>query len=520
MTGKQNSKNKLYFSSSVLFCVLLVFGVQGFSVLANQRESSDLKGANREVTVAVIDTGIDYQHPKLRDFMWTNAGEIPDDGIDNDGNGYVDDYYGWDFYNEDNTVCHYDTTRYNPETEGYLEDPADSDNHGTHCAGIITSVANDTKIKLMSLKVTNGSENRGRVSDVIKAIRYAEQMGADICNISWYYDTPSESLETLMRDSKMLFIVAAGNRGEDNDSKPIYPASYAIPNKITVAYTDAKGQLNQKANYGLQTVDISAPGTSIYSTIVGSYFSMSGSSMATPHVTGLAALLYTYLEEPNPQIVKQLILENYKPVPSSKGKLKYPGIPNAEKIFQAAQQVSLDQTPPKLSIQTSYDQEEIVLSIEAEQQEELQTLRYFIGKRNISDFEQGKNGLPVYGKELRLLKSGIYTFYARDYSGNEVVIPYTVKDDTTSPTIKVKKTILSIDRISIELTCKDKGSGIKQVKYAKGILEDKDFASAKSGKEVVIYKGKAILEFKRKGTYTFYAVDYRGNKIVKTVPMN
>ena len=265
----------------------------------------------KPVIVAIIDTGVDIEHPELASHIWHNTKEIPGNGWDDDGNGYIDDYNGWDFYNNDSTVAHYIVNE-----DGFrIADPNDSDEHGTLCAGIIAASSNNeagiagvascANVQILPLKIHGGPKGSGSVSNAIKAVKYATAVGADICNMSWGTSTYSETLEHIMRESDMLFIVAAGNNGRNNNSTPMYPACYALDNLISVAYVDARGNLAFDSNYGVSTVDIAAPGADIYSTTVGGgYVYVNGTSMAAPHVSGIAALLYACEEAPYPSNVK------------------------------------------------------------------------------------------------------------------------------------------------------------------------------------------------------------------------
>ena len=317
------------------------------------------KEETRTVIVAIIDTGVDYRHPDLRDAMWTNPNEIPDNGIDDDGNGYVDDIYGWDFYN-DASVCHYEETE-----NGYTVDPDDNDNHGTHIAGIIAATANNSigisgiasnvNIKIMSLKIHGGSSSSGSVANAIKAIRYAEAMGADICNLSWGTFNHSQALELTIRESSMLFISAAGNNGINNNSTPMFPASLRLPNLISVAYIKNDGTLADDSNYGVSTVDIAAPGEDIYSTLVGTYGYSSGTSMAAPHITGLAAMLYAYQENIYPAQVKELIINTMTPLDTITGFLINPGIPDAGAAIRSLSGITTDTSEPFLVFDTSFN---------------------------------------------------------------------------------------------------------------------------------------------------------------------
>ena len=234
----------------------------------------------RTVTVAIIDTGIDTTHSDLKDSIWVNEDEIPGDSIDNDGNGYVDDVNGWNFISNSNEVC-----------------VGEEDSHGTHGAGTIAAAWNNggiagitdsTHVKLMVLKALGGSEGKGSPESVIEAIKYAEANGADICNLSFGSSNCTPEFEAAIRDSKMLFVVAAGNGnqyqiGYDIDKSPVYPASLPYDNVITVGNLLFNGHLDESSNYGATSVDLAAPGTYILSTIPGdSYAYMSGTSMAAP----------------------------------------------------------------------------------------------------------------------------------------------------------------------------------------------------------------------------------------------
>ena len=278
----------------------------------------------RPVVVAVIDTGIDFSHPELKDAMWVNAGEIPDDGIDNDGNGYVDDINGWNFFNNTNQTF-----------------VGKEDDHGTHAAGTIAAsrgsggiagIADNRYVKLMSLKALGTDYGVGEEAAVISAIRYAEANGASICNLSFGTTVYYPNLEQVMRESKMLFVVAAGNGDADGiginiDEKPDYPSSFDLDNVISVANLMFDGNLDKSSNYGVKTVDIAAPGTYIASTTVGnSYAFMSGTSMAAPMVTGAAALLYSYRTDISLQDVKPILLATARKLDGLNGKTESGGL--------------------------------------------------------------------------------------------------------------------------------------------------------------------------------------------------
>ena len=209
-----------------------------------------------DVIVAIIDTGIDYLHPDLAENVWVNAGEIGGNNIDDDGNGYVDDVYGYDFFQEDS-------------------DPSDTHGHGTHCAGTIGAVGDNElgvtgvnwRCKLMGLRFI-GSSGGGNLGDAIEAIKYAVDNGAKILSCSWGGDGYSESLKAAIinaRDRGVLFVAAAGNGGRNNDSEPFYPASYKLSNVISVAATNHIDTLAGFSCYGAESVHVGAPGVNILS---------------------------------------------------------------------------------------------------------------------------------------------------------------------------------------------------------------------------------------------------------------
>lgn len=278
----------------------------------------------RPVTVAVIDTGIDISHKDLNGSIWVNENEIPGDGIDNDGNGYIDDVNGWNFVGNNNQV-------YN----------GDEDAHGTHSAGTIaaawdnagtTGIADGNHVKLMSLKALGGSGGQGSTETIMEAIRYAEANGAQICNLSFGSLSCSEELRALIRDSRMLFVVAAGNGdkleiGYNIDLFPVYPASLPYDNILSVGNLLFNGRLDDTSNYGPTAVDIAAPGSYILSTVPGdSYAFMSGTSMAAPMVTGAAALIYSARPDLNLMDVKTAICSTAHKLAPLKGRLLTSGM--------------------------------------------------------------------------------------------------------------------------------------------------------------------------------------------------
>ena len=210
----------------------------------------DLTPGSSSVLVGVIDTGIDYKHPDLAPNIFVNPGEIPDNGIDDDENGFVDDVRGWDFLDRDN-------------------DPMDAQGHGTHVAGTIGASGNDSigvagvcwRVRLLPLRVLGPAG--GTSAGAAEAVRYATMMGARVTNNSWGTSAVSNVLLdaiTEARDAGVLFVAAAGNDSRDNAVFPVYPASYGLSNVLSVAATDRRDRLAAFSNYGATTVHIGAPG--------------------------------------------------------------------------------------------------------------------------------------------------------------------------------------------------------------------------------------------------------------------
>jgi len=251
----------------------------------------DRNVGSRDVVVAVIDTGVDYKHEDLAGNIWKNPKEIPANGIDDDNNGFIDDVYGWDF--RDNDADPMDlTSDKNP-------------GHGTHCAGITASVGNNSKgisglaqvASIMSIRFL-GADGSGDLMGGVKAIDYAIANGADLISASWGAAVARAGatplIEAIERANAagVIFVAAAANDGASNDTREVYPANAGTPNMISVAASQNDDTKPQWSNYGIEKVDIAAPGAAILSTLPGNkYGNLSGTSMATPLVSGLVALV-------------------------------------------------------------------------------------------------------------------------------------------------------------------------------------------------------------------------------------
>ena len=284
---------------------------------------------SRTVKVAVIDTGIDFTHPDLAANIWTNPGESgakSTNATDDDGNGFIDDAHGWNFVTDSN-------------------DPSDDHFHGTHVSGTIGAVGNNAvgvsgvcwQVSIVPIKFLDGSGS-GFTSDAVAAVAYATGLGVDVISASWGGPGASPTLEDAIATAGqhgILFVAAAGNDGNDHDSVPSYPASYPEGNIIAVAATDRTDHLPWWSDFGSTTVAIAAPGVDIMSTLplvqtqamfdegLGTaYGLLSGTSMATPHVSGALALLKAKHPEYTAQQLRAVLLARADHLPALLGKVE------------------------------------------------------------------------------------------------------------------------------------------------------------------------------------------------------
>ena len=284
-----------------------------------------------EVVVAVIDTGVETSHPDLSNMIWVNPNEIPDNGIDDDGNGYIDDTSGWDFLYQDNT-------------------PDDRHGHGTHVAGTIAATRNNgegiagvaNNVKIMPIKILGlndaGEEIAAWDSRIIEAIEYAHQNGAKISNNSWGGGGQNLLMKSAIDaagNNGHLFVAAAGNYGSNNDIYSFYPASYSSSNILSVAAIASDGNLAGFSNYGVAKVDLAAPGVSILSTMSSEsnactstppcYVSWGGTSMAAPHASGVAALALGINNGISPEEIIQIMGNSIRPTSVLDSKVRFGG---------------------------------------------------------------------------------------------------------------------------------------------------------------------------------------------------
>jgi len=294
-------------------------GVAGTDI--NAIKAWDVETGSSKTIIAVIDTGVDYTNPDLAPNMWTNAKELKGKkGVDDDGNGVIDDIYGYNTINNSG-------------------DPKDDHGHGSHCSGTIGAKGDDGKgivgvnwnTRIMAIKFLDASGS-GTLENAIKGIDYATKMGAKIMSNSWGGGGESQTLKEAIERSNQagaLFLAAAGNESNNNDSRPSYPASYQVPNVVSVAAVDNKGQIASFSNYGKNSVHVAAPGVNIVSTTTAGYEAWSGTSMATPHVSGVAGLIASHEPKLTALEIKNRLITTARPLAGLRGKVRGSGFVDA-----------------------------------------------------------------------------------------------------------------------------------------------------------------------------------------------
>ena len=284
------------------------FGRVGVDI--NAEKAWTISKGDRRVKIAVIDSGVDYAHPDLQENMWVNEAELAgQEGVDDDGNGFIDDIHGYDFYNNDG-------------------DPQDDNGHGTNCAGLIASGHNRwgtvgvmSSVQIIAIKFI-GRKGKGTTTNAIRSIDYAIKTGVHVMSSSWAGYIIPENASLAFQDALraagergIVFVSGAGNNSRDNDEYPLYPGNYDIDNIIVVGSIGALGRKARGSNYGATTVDIFAPGVHIYTTFrKGGYNVAYGSSMSTAYVAGTIGLLIAWQmknSEPflGPREIKERLIE-------------------------------------------------------------------------------------------------------------------------------------------------------------------------------------------------------------------
>lgn len=411
----------------------------------------------RQCVVALIDTGIDITHKAFSGRLWKNDGEIEGDEIDNDGNGFVDDKDGWNFYKNSNVM-------YNSRSS--IEDA-----HGTHLAGTIVGndadaefigVAGDIpSIHLMPVKTVGGQEQSGSIENLLKGIKYAEENGADICNISLGFEKWNDDVYQTMRDSNMLFVVVAGNGGGDTYGRGVclddvkeYPACFELENVIVVANLKCDGKLHYSSNYSTSYVDIATPGTQINSTSThkSGYEVMTGTSMAAPMVSAAAALVYSEHTDWSLIQVKQAILSSVYKLDSLEDKVRTGG------ILDVAAAMEYKQTCADKS-NTEYSEEEKQNNKKVEQAEVKikKTKWYYSGKNKNHLVFQMKGNVKTDGFCLKVTH--------KNYGKTTVITKYISVKDTKrwkKVRLKINSGKGSIVSVKIQMYHIKKESGKKE----------------------------------------------------------
>lgn len=276
-------------------------------------------GSRQGPIIALLDTGVDYTHPDLEANIWTNPKEIAN-GLDDDGNGIIDDIRGYD-------------------SVGHSGDPRDRNGHGTHCAGIIGAVGNNGRgvvgtnwqTQILPIRALGRSSTGARV----RALFYATEQGARITSNSWGYTKTNAAEADAFRATPQLHVCASGNEGSDNDKSGDFPSGLPDASIVSVASSDSANKMSRFSNYGAHSVDLAAPGSDIYSTVPrGGYRSMSGTSMSTPMVAGVAALIAAAHPEASNEQIKTRLLNSVDRSSAFEGKMTSGGRLNAARAVE------------------------------------------------------------------------------------------------------------------------------------------------------------------------------------------
>ena len=461
----------------------------------------DIYTGDPNYRVAVIDTGIDFNHPDLQGNIWSNPGEIANDGIDNDGNGYIDDVSGWNFVTNTNN-------------------PQDGNGHGTHVSGTIAAKGNNGigvagvawNAKIVPLKFLSDTGS-GTTANAIKAIDYCTANGIKLSNNSWgggLFDSLLLQAIANAGAADHLFIAAAGNSALNIDVSLSYPASYNLSNMVNVASTANSGILSSFSNYGVGTVQVAAPGSNIFSTwpvaltVLGQpngYNSISGTSMATPHVTGLAALLRGKMPSWTATQVRSAILGSTKPLTALAGKVSREGIISAYNALAATNVEAIPPTvnavrTPATANAAGWNNANVTVAITGTDN---------VGGSGVRDVKYTINGGVTFtsaGATANVVTStdGIATlaYWATDNSGNvSPVGSMTVRVDKTAPVTTITATP-GATSTNVVISGTDATSGIAGTFYSV------------DGAPAVAYSGPITLD-NGIHTVTAYSTDIAGN---------
>lgn len=317
----------------------------------------DLNTGSPNVVVAVIDTGVRYTHEDLAANMWTNPGETSGNGIDDDANGFIDDVYGYDFYSND--ADPYD------ETTGF-------GGHGTHTSGTIGATGNNSvgvvginwAVRIMAIKIYSPAGTDTTSAMLINAYNYVRLMktrGVNVrvtnnsyggCNEACGYDQATKDAIDTLGNAGILNVFAAGNNGGNNEVTPHFPSNYTSPSVLAVAASTQTDTRASFSNWGPVSVDLAAPGSGILSTYRGDtgYTGLSGTSMATPHVAGAAALLSAHNPSLSAQSLKATLMNTVDPLPQWNGVVRTGGRLNVANALQNQTVCTFQLSSPSISM--------------------------------------------------------------------------------------------------------------------------------------------------------------------------
>ncbi|WP_284384129.1 S8 family serine peptidase [Litoribrevibacter albus] len=384
----------------------------------DSEEAWDLRTDCRSVVVAIVDTGVDQDHPDIADNLWINPNEVADNGIDDDNNGYIDDING---------AC--------VRTDCAASTIEDNFGHGSHVAGLLAAVGNNQvgvtgvcwNAELMIVK-SLGDNGSGSTSDVAAGINYAVNNGADIINTSLTISSYSSAIESAIEQANqagVLVIAAAGNFGSDNDSTPVYPANLrtTYDNLMSIANVGLTDQLYSRSNFGLTTVDIAAPGVNLYSTWKnGQYANSTGTSMASPIVAGIAALLMAEKTQSAAE-AKARILTSARAISELEWNLLQPAVVNANTALS-----NIDSTPLALFRAEANDGSYQLYGYDLSNVDTARYTEFLLSGETATDitsFQQQTDELIQLTLPANS-KSGVFQLYRNAEASNQVFIKRTI----------------------------------------------------------------------------------------------